>query len=108
VDGNAGTIPPAQIESDVPKLKTGTISGLIVTVNVVGNAHNPAVGVNVYVPDAWLLMTAGVHVPVIPFVDVVGNNGTVLPAQAISEEPNANAGTSFGLMVTKTLVGVAH
>ena len=53
-------------------------------------------------------MTVGVQVPVNPFVEVVGNKGTVLPAQADSEEPNANTGTSFGLMVTKTLVGVAH
>ena len=47
VGGNAGTIPPAQIVNDVPKLKTGTISGLIVTFNVAGKAHKPAVGVNV-------------------------------------------------------------
>jgi len=47
VDGKAGTIPPAQMESDVPKLKTGTISGLMVTFNTDGNAHKPAVGVNV-------------------------------------------------------------
>ena len=54
------------------------------------------------------MITAGVQPPVIPFVEVVGNNGTVLPAQADSVEPNANAGTSFGFIVTKTLVGVAH
>ena len=101
-------MPPAQMESDVPKLKTGTIRGLMVTFNVVGNAHKPAVGVNVYVPDAWLFMTTGAQVPVIPFVEVVGNNGTVLPAQADSEVPKVNAGTSFGFIVTKTLVGVAH
>ena len=97
-----------QVDSDVPKLNNGTTSGFIVTFNVVGKAHKPAVGVNVYVPDAWLFITAGVHVPVIPFTEIVGNNGTVLPAHAVSDEPNANDGTSFGLMVTKRLVGVAH
>ena len=59
-------------------------------------------------PDAWLLTTAGDHVPVTPFVDVVGNSGTVLPEQAESDVPNANTGTSLGLIVTKTFVGVAH
>jgi len=45
--GNAGTVPPAQIVRLVPKLKVGVIFGLTVTVNVVGTAHWPAVGVNV-------------------------------------------------------------
>ena len=44
---NDGTVPPAQIVKLVPKLKVGTMFGLTVTVNVVGNAHCPAVGVNV-------------------------------------------------------------
>ena len=46
--------------------------------------------------------------PVIPFVEVVVNNGTGLPAQTESDGPKVNTGTSFGFMVTKTLVGVAH
>ena len=44
---NAGTVPPAQIVSDVPKLNVGVIFGFTITVNVVGVAHNPAVGVKV-------------------------------------------------------------
>ena len=44
---NAGTVPPAQIVSAVPKLNVGVIFGSTVTVNVVVVAHNPAVGVKV-------------------------------------------------------------
>ena len=51
VVGNAGTVPPSQIVRVVPKLKVGVIFGFTVTVNVVGNAHCPAVGVNVYTPE---------------------------------------------------------
>jgi hypothetical protein len=47
VVGNAGTPAPAQIVSVLPKLNVGAIFGIIVTVNVVGLAHCPAVGVNV-------------------------------------------------------------
>ena len=47
--GNVGKVPPAQIANTVPKLNVGVIFGSIVTVNVVVVAHNPAVGVNVYI-----------------------------------------------------------
>ena len=50
VFGKVGTVPPAQIVSEVPKLNVGTIFGVIVTVNVTGIAH-PAAGVKVYVPE---------------------------------------------------------
>ena len=46
--------------------------GFTVIVNVVVDAHCPAVGVKVYVVVAWLFK-AGDHVPVIPFKDEVGN-----------------------------------
>ena len=49
--GNTGTVPPAQIVSAVPKLNVGVIFGFTVTANVVVVAHNPAVGVNVYVTE---------------------------------------------------------
>ena len=42
-----GTPAPAHIVSDVPKLNTGIIFGLTVTVNVATVAHCPASGVNV-------------------------------------------------------------
>ena len=51
VFGKVGTVPPAQIVSDVPKLNVGVMFGLTVTLNVAGVAHSPAVGVNVYVPE---------------------------------------------------------
>lgn len=47
VVGKGGTVAPAQMVKDVPKLKVGGMFGLTVTVNVAGVAHNPAVGVNV-------------------------------------------------------------
>ena len=40
-------MPPAQIVNDVPKLNVGVMFGFTVTVNVVGTAHWPAVGVKV-------------------------------------------------------------
>ena len=47
--------------------------------SVVGPAHCPAAGVNVYVvvPGAEVLMIAGLQVPVILLVDVVGSAGAV-------------------------------
>ena len=51
VVGSVGTVPPAQIVSVVPKLNVGIMFGLTVTVNVVGKAHSPAVGVNVYTAE---------------------------------------------------------
>ena len=47
VVGKVGTVPPAQIVNDVPKLNVGVIIGLTVTLIVTGKAHCPAVGVNV-------------------------------------------------------------
>jgi hypothetical protein len=47
VVGKAGTLPPAQIVSEVPKLNVGVILGFTVTLNVVAVAHCPAVGVKV-------------------------------------------------------------
>ena len=45
--GSAGTVPPAQIVNEVPKLNVGVSFGVTVTVNVALVAHNPAVGVNI-------------------------------------------------------------
>ena len=47
VVGSVGTVPPAHTVSVVPKLNVGVMFGLTVTVNVVGSAQSPAVGVNV-------------------------------------------------------------
>ena len=108
VVGNVGTVPPEQIVSVVPKLNVGVTIGLTVTVNVVVVAHNPAVGVNVYTPPAVLLTTDGLHVPVMPLVDVVGNIGTVPPEQIVSVVPKLNVGAMFGLTVTVNVVVVAQ
>ena len=42
-------------------------------------AHCPAAGVNVYVvgPAVAMLMVGGLHVPVMPLLDVAGNAGAV-------------------------------
>jgi len=64
--------------------------------------------VNVYVPEALLLTTEGLHVPVIPFVDVVGKVGTVPPAQIFNEVPKLNVGVMFGVTVTVNVPGNAH
>jgi len=77
VVGKAGTVAPAQTVRLVPKLKSGVMFGLTITVRLVPFAHWPLEGVNVYVADVVLLTTAGLHVPVIPFVEVEGRAGTL-------------------------------
>ena len=59
-------------------------------------------------PPAVLLTTDGLHVPVIPLLDVVGNNGTVPPEQIVSVVPKLNVGVTIGLTVTVKVVVVAH
>lgn len=54
------------------------------------------------------MITAGFHVPVIPFVEVVGKVGAVPLAQIVRLVPMANTGTIFGLTVTTNAVVVAH
>ena len=47
VVGSVGTVPPEHIVRVVPKLNVGVMFELTVSVNVVGRAQSPAVGVNV-------------------------------------------------------------
>jgi NADH:ubiquinone oxidoreductase subunit 4 (subunit M) len=77
VVGKEGTIAPAQIVREVPKLNAGVMFGFTVTVKAVPFAHWLPDGVNVYVADVVLLTTAGLHVPIIPFVDDEGRTGTL-------------------------------
>ena len=93
--------------SVVPKLNVGVIFGLTVTVKLNGNAHWPAVGVNVYVPVLVLLTTAGFHVPLMPLSDGEYNVGTVPPEQIVMF-PKLNVGITFGITVTLNVVGTAH
>ncbi len=108
VFGNVGTTSPSQIFNDVPKLNAVTILGVTVTVNVVVVAHKPAVGVNVYTPELWLLIVDEFQVPVMPSSEVAGNVGTDAPAQIVSDDPKLNVGVTFGFIVTLNIVVVAH
>lgn len=108
VVGRDGTLPPAHIASAGPKLNTGVTIGLTVTVKVVGKAHCPLVGVNVYVPEFWLSTAEGDHAPVMPLFDVVINEGTLAPAQIVSEVPKLNVGVMFGFTATVNEAVVAH
>lgn len=78
VVGNAGIEAPEQYGP--AELKVGVTLGVIVIVRVVCAAHWPAVGVKVYIA-VFVLLIAGLHVPVIPLVDVVGSAGIAAPAQ---------------------------
>ena len=51
VVGSEVTVAPEQTVSELPKLNVGVMFGLTVTVNVVGTAQSPAVGVNVYTAE---------------------------------------------------------
>lgn len=108
VEGNAGTDAPEQIESAVPKLNAGMVLGVTVTFRVKGNAHWPAAGVNVYEPEAVLLIEAGLQVPEMPLLDVAGRAGTVALAQTETEVPKVNAGVILGVTVTVKVAGVAQ
>jgi hypothetical protein len=108
VVGRLGTIPPAQMTNDVPKLKVGTIFWLTVTVKEVVIAHWPVTGVNVYTPDAWLFIVVGFQIPETPFCDVFGNDGIGLPAHIVSEFPKSNTGIALGSTVTENVVPAAH
>lgn len=108
VVGKAGTLSPAQIVKLVPKLNAGVMFGFIVTVKVVGFAHNPTVGVNVYTSEFRLLTVDGFQVPVTPLVDVVGNAGTDPPAQIVKLVPKVNDGVVLGVTFIVMLVGTVH
>ena len=57
-------------------------------------------------PDVVLLTTAGLHVPVIPLVEVVGNVGATEPEQNAGIA--ANVGVTLGVTVISIVVVVAH
>lgn len=108
VGGRFGTPSPWQMLSAVPKLKVGTRLEVTVTVRLVGFAHWPAVGVNVYVPEFILSMMAGLHVPVIPLTEVPGSAGGADPSQIVMLVPREKVGVTIGLTVTVKVVVTAH
>jgi hypothetical protein len=106
--GNTGTFPFAQMARAVPKLNTGVAFGVTVTVNSVGNAQRPSAGVKVYTPVAVGLTVAGLHVPVIPSIDVAGNTGAAPSSQIVWVKPKLNVGTTFGVTSTVSVAATAH
>jgi hypothetical protein len=96
VVGNTGAVVPLQ--NGTIGANVGVTIGVTVTGKVAVVAHWPAVGVNVYVADAMLLTNAGLHVPVIPFVDVVGKTGAGEPLQIAGIA--VNVGVVFATTVT--------
>ena len=55
-----------------------------------------------------LLTVDGLHVPVIPFCDVVGNKGTLPPEQMVSPVPKGNVGVVLGVTVTFIVTVTPH
>ena len=55
-----------------------------------------------------MFITDGLHVPLIPLEDVVGNVGTVAPAQIDKDVPKLNVGVMFGFTVTFIVTGIPH
>ena len=76
--------------------KTGF--AVTVTFNVCVVAHSPALGVKTYGPFEVLFTTAGFHVPVIPFGEVVESKGATEPEQKLGID--AKFGTDWGVTVT--------
>lgn len=53
-------------------------------------------------------IVAGLQVPLTPFVDAVGSEGTDAPAQIFNTVPKVNVGVRIGFTVTVNVVLVAH
>ena len=103
VVGNADKVVPKQIE--LTGVNEGTVFGSTVIVMVAVVAHNPEVGVKVYVVVA-VLSIAGDQVPVIPLVEVVGNADKLAPEQIVAT--CVNVGVVFGVTVIVINSVVAH
>jgi hypothetical protein len=99
VVGKIGAVVPLHIGAIAAKV--GVVTAFTVTFKVVVLAQSPTVGVKVYVPLAVLLTVAGLQVPVIPLVEVVGKTGAVAPLQIAGTA--ANVGITVGFTVTVKL-----
>ena len=83
--------------------------GTTVTARVaVDVAHCPAAVVNVYTPEAWLSITEGLHVPVMPLEETAGNVGAALPEQSVNADPKSNVGVATWLTVTENVCVLIH
>jgi hypothetical protein len=99
VVANIGAVVPLHIGAIAAKV--GVVTAFTVTFKVAVLAQSPTVGVKVYVPLAVLLTVAGLQVPVIPLVDVVGKTGAVAPLQIAGMA--TNVGVTIGFTVTVKL-----
>jgi hypothetical protein len=81
---------------------------VITTSIVTATAHCPAVGVNVYVvvPAVAVLIVAGLQVPVIPLLEVVGRAGAVAFWQ--SGPIAVNVGVTCAVITISIVTGTAH
>jgi hypothetical protein len=104
VVGKIGAVAPLHIGAIAANI--GVNIGFTVTVKLAVLAQSPTVGVNVYVPLVVLLTVAGLQVPVIPLVDVVGKTGAVAPLQIAGMA--ANVGVTIGFTVTVKLAVLIH
>ena len=99
VVGNAGITAPEQI--GLTGVKVGVIPDFTVSVKEALVAHEPSVGVNVYVVVA-VLSNAGDQLPVMLLLETVGNGGTIVPGQMSFSR--AKVGVAGGFSVTATAV----
>ncbi len=96
-----GPVDPGQIGATA--VNVGTIGVFTVIVIVVLVAHDPAVGVNVYVVVA-VLFIAGLHVPVIPLLELVGKGLKTSPEQIGATAVNVGTAAVFIVMVNVAVV----
>ncbi len=101
VVGKTGATPPGQMGAT--GLNVGRIGSSTVIVNVLVVAHDPVVGVNVYVVVS-VLFIAGLHVPVIPLLEVVGNALKTSPEQIGATAVNVGTAAVFTVMVNVVVV----
>jgi len=103
VVGSAANVAPEQIGATC--VNAGVTFEFTVITIVMFVVHCPAFGVKVYVVVAVLLI-AGDHVPVIPFVEVVGSAANAAPEQIGAT--CVNAGVRLGFTVITMVVATAH
>ena len=79
LNGKAGITVPAQYGPTAAKV--GISNGSMMIDSLAIAAHWPAAGVNVYSVVTVLLIVEGLHVPLMPLVDINGSAGITDPEQ---------------------------